>query len=179
MSGPAPARTGIVLLLDELAPDLAAARYELDPPALQRVPLHITLLFPWLPLAQLTGDDVERLRAFFAARPRPEFDLTRFEVFEEAVTYAAPEPAGPLLALIRDVAAAYPEHPPYEGEFALEAIVPHATLAPLPGVGVDEVRRRVEGLLPVRCEPARASLIEEHEPNRFREREPLPFGAAA
>ena len=168
-------RTGIVLLLDEHAPEVATARYELDPAARARIGLHVTVLFPWIPLDELTESEVEHLRALVGGWPRPAFELVSVEVFADAVAYAAPEPSGPLLALIRELAAAYPAFPPYGNEFALDTIVPHATLAAADLV--ERARARVEPLLPVRCEPAHASLIEEFEPNRFREREALPFGA--
>ena len=166
-------RTAISILLDEAAPAVAAARYELDPTARLRVPLHITLLFPFVRRGQLSPRVVARLREFFAGRPRPAFELARVDVFPGVVTYAAPEPAGELTSLIRDVCARYPETPPYGGAF--DEPVPHATLAPLQVAPAQAVRTRVESLLPVRCEPTHASLLEEFEPDRWREREPLPF----
>jgi hypothetical protein len=55
----------------------------------------------------------------------------------------------------------------------------HATIAPLEVADEETVRRRVEPLLPIRCEPSHASLLEEFEPDRWRELDPLPFGVPA
>ena len=76
-----------------------------------------------------------------------------------------------LKRLIGGLTARYPETPPYGGAF--DWPVPHATLAKQDADGA--VRTRVEPLLPVECRPARASLIEEFEPLRWRELAPLSF----
>jgi len=172
----ASARTAIVLLLDKLAPDVARARYEVGRYGANEVELHVTLLFPFVPRARIDEDVVGALRVFFAERPRPSFSLARVTRFADGAIYAAPEPAPPLVELIEALAARFPEVPPYEG--AHDDVVPHATLA---SADADEaaVRARVEPLLPVACAPWRASLLEEHEPNRWRELEPLPFAEAA
>ena len=169
-------RTAIVILLDDLAPEVARARYELGRYGSNEVELHVTLLFPFVPRARVDADLGEALRGFFAERPRPSFALARVTRFADGTVYAAPEPAAPLVELIADLAARYPETPPYEG--AHPDVVPHATLAT---GDADEaaVRGRVEPLLPVACRPERASLIEELEPFRWRELEPLPFAEAA
>lgn len=168
------ARTAVVLLLDELAPEVARVRYELGRYGPNEVELHVTLLFPFVPRAALDGPTVETLRGFFAARPRPSFALARVTAFREGTIYAAPEPAAPLVRLITELAARFPGTPPYGGVH--DDVVPHATLVHPDG---DEaaVRERVGPLLPVRCEPARASLLEEWQPCRWRELEPLPFAA--
>lgn len=97
------------------------------------------------------------------------------EVFPDVVAYAAPEPDGELARMTRELWSAYPDNPPYGGAFSEH--VPHATLAPLDVADAETVRARVEPLLPVRCEPSHVSLLEEFEQERWRELEPLPFGA--
>jgi 2'-5' RNA ligase len=168
-------RTAISILLDEIAPDLAAARYELDPRARVRVPLHITLLFPFVLRRDMSADLLGELRAFFGNRTRPTFELSHVAVFPDMVVYAAPEPDGDLKRLTRELWSAYPDTPPY-GEFGTNDPVPHATIAPLEVVDEGTVRWRVEPLLPIPCEPSNASLLEEFAPDRWRELEPLPFG---
>jgi hypothetical protein len=59
-------------------------------------------------------------------------------------------------------------------EFGDNEPIPHATLAPLDVADLEKVRARVQPLLPVRCEPSRASLLEEFQLDRWRELEPLP-----
>jgi hypothetical protein len=93
------------------------------------------------------------------------------------VTYAAPEPDSGLVELMRELWATYPDLPPYGG--GVSEPVPHATLTRLgvPGAAtLEDVRARVEPLLPVACEVAAATLVEEVEPDRWRPREELEFG---
>jgi 2'-5' RNA ligase len=164
-------RTAILVALDELAPTVAAARYDLGRYGANEIELHVTLLFPFVPRRELEDEVIEGLRAFFAARPVPTFALTAVESFDEGVVYAAPRPDAPLKQLIGDLAAQYPETPPYGGIH--DEVVPHATLAMEDADGA--VRARVEPLLPVECRPTRASLFEEFEPLRWRELQPLDF----
>jgi len=169
-------RTAIVILLDDLAPEVAAARYELGRYGPNEVELHVTLLFPFVPRAQVGDDVVGTLRTFFSERSRPSFVLGRVATFAEGVVYAAPEPSAPLVELIVALATRFPETPPYEG--AHDDVVPHATLA-YPHGDEAAVRGRIEPLLPAACAPKHASLIEEYDSFRWRELEPLPFAEAA
>jgi hypothetical protein len=143
------------------------------------VPLHITLLFPFVPRRDVSQGLLAELRLFFGNRARPTFHLTHVAVFAGDVSYAVPEPDGELKGLARELWASYPATPPYGGEFGVDEPVPHATLAPLEVADAETVRARVEPLLPVVCEPSHASLLEEFEPDRWRELEPLPFKLAA
>ena len=166
-------------MLDDLAPALAAARAELDPEGARRVGLHITLLHPFVSRDQITDDLVAGLRTFFAARSAPTFALARIEEFPGVVAYAAPEPAAELIDVTLAVWRRFPDFPPYDG--TVSEPVPHATLVSYARVrmGVQRVRERVEPLLPAACAPLAASLLEEHEPDRWRELESLPFGAGS
>jgi 2'-5' RNA ligase len=166
-------RTAIAIGLDDLAPTVAAARYDLGRYGDDEVELHVTLLYPFVPREELDEVAVGSLRSFFAGQPAPRFALASVEAFAEGVLYAAPRPDGPLIRLVDELAARYPEWPPYGGVH--DAVVPHVTLAVEDADGA--VRQRVEPLLPVECRPSRASLFEEFEPCRWRELEPLPFAS--
>lgn len=172
-------RTALALMLDDLAPEVAAARAELDPAGADRIGLHITLLHPFVPRDQVTSVLVARLRGIFAALPPPTYALARVEEFPGVVAYAAPEPTAELIDMTRAVWSEFPDFPPYQG--AVTEPVPHATLVSYARVGTDleRVRERVNPLLPVRCAQAAASVLEEHAPDRWRELESLPFGTAA
>lgn len=92
--------------------------------------------------------------------------------------YAAPEPAGALVACIRALLERWPDYPRYGGEFS--EIVPHATLAVTDEATHRETRadveRRLAPYLPAAFEIEFVSLLEEFEPERWRERERLPLG---
>jgi hypothetical protein len=80
---------------------------------------------------------------------------------------------------MHSVWAAFPETPPYGGAFDDPA--PHATLAPVPE-GNDpaaveaQVAACVAELLPVRFTVNDVALLEEYEPDRWRERQSFALG---
>lgn len=161
----------VVAVRDE---PLEAAYRELHPDAARRrLPLHVTLLYPWVDVEALKPHHLARLRRVVRGWRPFGFRLARLAEFP-GVAYAAPEPAERLRACIADLAAEFPEHPPYGGE--LEQPVPHATLARLaPGRGPEEVAARVLPLLPVDVRVEEALLLEEMRPDRWRTREVIPL----
>jgi hypothetical protein len=171
-------KTAILLVLSQFSPELTALHAEYHSEAVaQGIPLHITLLSPFVPRRALTDSVIATLRTFFAERAPLSFELTRIDAFPDAL-YAAPEPAADLIDLIDELALAFPETPPYGGAFAQS--IPHATLA-VPTEGSEgeytakKLRRVAASLLPVPCEVTYASLLEEHEPDRWTERERFPL----
>jgi 2'-5' RNA ligase len=141
------------------------------------IPAHLTVLFPFVPAAELDGALLGDLSALFV-RVRPfDFELTECRRFP-AVLYLAPEPAEPFVAMTEAVVAVYPDFPPYEGIF--DSIVPHLTVAE----GLPTVLNRAEGevrpRLPIRAEADEVLLLEEvePEPRRWRVRARIPLGAA-
>jgi hypothetical protein len=126
-----------------------------------------------VPPRALTDSVTATLRTFFAERAPLSFELARIDAFPDAL-YAAPEPAGELIDLINELALEFPETPPYGGAFAQP--IPHATLAEQTEGSerertAEKLREAAASLLPVPCEVTYASLLEEHEPERWRERE--------
>jgi 2'-5' RNA ligase len=166
--------TAVVLVLSQFSPELTALHAEYYPAAVaQGIPLHITLLAPFVPRRALTDSVIATLRTFFAKRAPLSFELARIDAFPDAL-YAAPEPAAELIGLIDELAVVFPETPPYGGAFAKP--IPHATLA-VPTEGsegehtAEKLRAAAASLLPVPCEVTYVSLLEEHEPERWSEAE--------
>ena len=166
--------TAVVLVLSQFSPKLTALHAEYHPAAVARsIPLHITLLWPFVPSRALTDSVIATLRTFFAERASLAFELARIEAFPDAL-YAAPEPAVELIDLINELALAFPETPPYGGAFAQP--IPHATLAvPTEGSEGEHTAEKLRGasasVLPVPCEVTYVSLLEERELERWSERE--------
>jgi 2'-5' RNA ligase superfamily len=152
-----PLETFVTLILEDADPALAEAHRELYPERIpEQIPLSLTLLYPWIPRDSATQADVDRLRYFFAARPRLEFDLVRVAEFPGLVAYAVPEPDDELRATMRALWALYPDYPPY-GRRDREP-PPHATLGRLDGdyaITLEAAKARVDPLLPVRSTSAR------------------------
>jgi 2'-5' RNA ligase len=173
-----PLETSISLDLEHVDPELSRAHRELYPERIpENIPFSLTLLYPWLPAAEVTDDDLDELRAFFAARPPLEFELTRVTEFPGIVAYAAPEPDDGLRATMRALWAKYPQCPPY-GQPDSDP-PPHVTLGRYEGptpITLEQAKARVEPLLPVRCVVTEATLDEEYEPDRMRIRATFPFG---
>lgn len=107
---------------------------------------HITLLAPWI--ARPSERDLERVGELLADVRPAEAALAAVEAFPGGVIHLRPAPEEWFAKLTAALAAEFPQHPPYAGEFPNP--VPHLTLDhPDGGVTLEDVRARVEHLLPV------------------------------
>ena len=155
-------RTALVLILDDARPTLEPVRAEFDPEAVVRgIPLHVTVLFPFVAPDAVRVQELDRLFASFAPL---EFSLTRLAEFP-AVVYAVPEPDDELLALIREVHRRFPDTPPYEGAF--DSVIPHATLSE--EASMEAIADRCASLLPITCHVDEVTLLVETAPERWAE----------
>ena len=136
------------------------------------IPPHVTLLFPWIPVAELSEKAEERLaRLIGEAEP---FDAT----FARAarwpdVLYLEPQPSEPFAALTAAIAAEWPEHPPYQGIH--ETVIPHLTVAEGEDGLLERIRADVEPQLPLHTRISEARLYAEDEAGRWHERSRLPL----
>ncbi len=89
------------------------------------IPAHITLLLPFAPPARLDGA-LERLADVCRELNPFEITLDRYGCFPTTV-FLEPSDPTPILHLFRRLTAAFPEYPPYAGEFGAE-LRPHLTL---------------------------------------------------
>jgi len=167
--------TALAIVLDEAGPfDEVRREYAVETVALG-IPFHVTLLYPFASHDELTRDVLASTRAVLAACRPFDFQLTRIAIWPDVV-YAVPEPDGELRACMQALFARFPQWPPYGGVHA--EVVPHATL----GEEVDaalvclEIERRLAPHFPHRCQARDVALLEEFEPDRWRERERFPLG---
>ncbi|HEX2050135.1 MAG TPA: 2'-5' RNA ligase family protein [Actinomycetota bacterium] len=169
--------TFVTLVLEDQSPELADAHRELYPERIpERIPLSLTLLYPWVPAESVTADDLRRLEEFFSSRPPLAFALVDVAEFPGEVVYAVPEPDDELRATMRGLWAMFPQYPPYGEEGGDPP--PHCTLGRLEGdhaVTFEQVADRVRPILPVQCVVEEATLMEEYEPDRCRVRRTFPF----
>jgi hypothetical protein len=172
-----PLETFFTLVLEHCDRELSLAHRDLYPERVDEgIPFSLTLLYPWFPPEEITDAELERVRSYFATRPRLEFSLVRVTEFPGEVAYAEPEPDEELRATMRGLWALYPQWPPYRRPGFDPP--PHATLARYAGPGnvtFEQAKERVEPLLPARCVVDEVTLMEEYEPDRVRVRTTFPF----
>jgi 2'-5' RNA ligase len=164
--------SGIVVLVPGAEPLVDRWRQRHDRAARQGMPAHITLLYPFLTEARLDEAVVDRLRSICAPTWPIDLELRRTARFPTTI-YLAPEPAHPFQALTRAITTAWPEAPPYGGQF--EDVMPHLTIADGVETDVmDEIDTDVTPQLPVRTRVAEAQLWV-FDGARWQPREHLPF----
>lgn len=122
--------TALVLRIPEAEHVVGRWRRLHDPSAADGMPAHVTLVHPFRHSDGIDAE-AEASLAFLFAR-RPPFDLhfhepRRFPA--TSVLWLAPQNPAPVVALVRALAIAFPEHLPYEG--AHPDTVPHLTVANL------------------------------------------------
>ncbi len=147
----------------------------------QGVPLHVTLLYPFVPPQELP-DALSRLGAVVADHEPFDFQLTELRTFIPGVhIWLAPEPGAPFGALTAAIEEAFPEHPPYGGEIA--DVVHHATLARVDEDELDEslaqLGARVGPLLPMRLTAEEVAVLAEDGDGQWSVRARLPLGFSA
>lgn len=119
-------QTALVVRVPEAESLVGPFRLMHDPVAIQGMPAHVTILYPFR--APEAIDELVRstLQRFFASSARFECVLSRTDTFP-AVLYLAPEPDEPFRALTRGVVGLFPDTPPYGG--SIPDPDPHLTVA--------------------------------------------------
>ncbi|HEX6348732.1 MAG TPA: 2'-5' RNA ligase family protein [Candidatus Dormibacteraeota bacterium] len=152
-----PAESVLLIPLPQLDSAVGDLRSRHDPSAAAGVPPHITLVYPFLPPGRLRAAELRALQEVFAERTPLTFDLVGVCGFP-GVVYLAPDPAEPLVELVKAVWARFPEAPPYGGVFP--QIVPHLTVAiSAPDSDLDPVVAAAAAALPIRCVAEEAWLM--------------------
>jgi 2'-5' RNA ligase len=101
-------------------------RERYDSESFEQVPAHITLLYPFVPPAQI-DIAIDQLTSTCATFPAFELTLDRYGRFEDAIFLEPSNPA-PINDLYHHLIAAYPEYPAYAGEHG-DDLHFHLTLA--------------------------------------------------
>jgi 2'-5' RNA ligase len=137
------------------------------------MPAHVTLVYPFVPRAEVAQAE-PRLAELVARHDAFDATFARTARFPD-VLYLEPEPPGRFLDLTAAIAAAWPEHPPYEGVH--ETVVPHLTVAESEDAGLlDSIAAEVEPQLPIRQRVEAASLFVEGDDGRWRAHGRLALG---
>jgi len=154
-------------------PAIERLRRRWDRAARMGVPAHVTVLYPFVPPADL-DTSVRHALACIAAEHRP-FDarFARVGRFPKAV-YLAPDPPAPFVTLTEAVAAAFPAFQPYGGVF--DEVIPHLTLVESADVDLDSVADTAWGHLPFVRSVTRLEVLVESPDGRWHPRWRLRLG---
>jgi len=150
------AETALVVLLPELEPLIGGWRRRYTGDGARGMPPHVTLIIPFADSADL-GDLLGPLGRVVSAFAAFEVTLVRTARFPGLV-YLRPEPDEPFVAMTEALAAAFPDFPPYAGEF--QEIVPHITVGQADDAVLTDLERELAPKLPVQVRVERAWLVE-------------------
>jgi 2'-5' RNA ligase len=116
--------SSIDILVPEAGP-IISAWYGLTSAAMDGMPPHVTLLWPWR-TSPLSEADIAAVQAAVSGIGPFRLSFRAFGRFPGAL-YLAPEPEEPVRRLMQQLARRFPDTPPYRGEFS--SPVPHMTVA--------------------------------------------------
>jgi 2'-5' RNA ligase len=137
------------------------------------IPAHVTLLFPFVPVDQLTGEVEARLARLVGKAEAFDVSFERTARFPD-VLYLEPRPSERFSELTEAIASEWPEHPPYEGVH--ETVIPHLTVAESEDQDLlERIQAEVEPKLPLHTRVTEAQLYAEDEAGLWRERNRLPL----
>lgn len=119
--------TALIVEIPEAEAVVGPHRRRLDSSAALGVPAHVTVLYPFAPATRVDDPLLDTLTALFARCPAFDYRFARTDWFGDEVLWLAPEDPAPF-AVVSDAAwAAFPQYPPYGGEF--DEVVHHLTVA--------------------------------------------------
>ena len=153
-----PRASALVAAVPELEPVVGVHRQRLDPSAGGDVPAHVTVLWPFVAPDALDEATVATLRGIVAGVPAFDCAFERVSWFDDGLLTLLPNPAEPFRVLTGAVAAAFPAHPPYGGQYDP---VPHLTIgyADTPLAERETAAALIAPDLPVRCRIERLRLM--------------------
>jgi 2'-5' RNA ligase superfamily len=168
------ARSAVVVVVPAADAVVEAHRLQHDPLAVRGVPAHVTILYPFR--SDVDGATVglvgEICRSF-----RP-FETTFATVgrFPEGVVWLRPDPGEDFVALTAAFAAAFPDCPPYGGEFA--EVIPHLTVGSgLDAAEADALEQVLAPRLPLTTRVDQLTLLVEQADGTWRVNGSWPLGA--
>ena len=152
------AESALLIKVPSAEPAVARYRSRLDSSAPLGIPAHITVLYPFLPPAEVSADVLASLSWLFASVGRFRFLLDRTGWFGDRVLWVGPRDPGPFRALTEFAYSAFPSCPPYGGQFS--DVVPHLTLGDTgPLADLRAAEEEVRPHLPIPGEASKVVLM--------------------
>jgi 2'-5' RNA ligase len=169
--------SGLVVVVAAAEPVVGRHRELMDSSARLGVPAHVTVLFPFAPPEQITTAVVQRLREVVGTVAPFDVELAETSWFGEDVLWLAPRDPGPFRRLTELVHGAFPDFPPFAGEFA--EVVPHLTIGHgHDPVGMRAAEREIAPQLPVTARVDVVTLMTQARPGgRWTRSAELPLAA--
>jgi 2'-5' RNA ligase len=169
--------TALICRVPEAERYISRYRERYDPSARRNVPAHVTILYPFVPLARIDVEVVARLREIAAGVRCFDYRLAQMRRFPVAL-YLAPDPDISFSALTDAVWRAFPDHPPFEGKF--DTVVPHVTVAHGDEPQLCEIEVELRIALPPSGVKARCSelVLIENSSGRWQEMHCFALGAS-
>ncbi len=121
-----PTESAVVVNVPAAEPVVGKHRERLDAAARWGVPAHVTVLYPFLPPAEIDEAALQALSRAVIAVPRFQAQWVRMAWFDQRVLWVAPDPATPFQALTAAVVREFPDYPPFGGQY--DVVVPHLTV---------------------------------------------------
>ena len=118
--------TALLVPVPATEPAVREHRARLDKAAGDGVPAHITVLYPFVPPAEVGEPLLASLGSMFAGLAAFEFTLDRIGWFGDEVVWLGPGDAAPFTTLTDLVFTAFPSCPPYGGQHP--EVIPHLTI---------------------------------------------------
>jgi 2'-5' RNA ligase len=149
------ARQGTALIVPVLDAEPAVAAWlGQDSVAFDGAPLHVTVMYPFLPARSLNAGALNEIVSLAGSIAPFGFSLERLGTFP-GVQYLAPEPAAAFTEITARIQRRWPSCQPYGG--AYEAVTPHVTVAF--GDGPPASPADLERALPIRTRADELWLI--------------------
>lgn len=166
-------RTALIVKVPAIK-KLVALRQRFASDATYGVPPHITVLFPFIPAARLSKQNLSVLRQAVGGIPKFDFSLTRTRWFGDHILWLAPANPSPFIGLTDAVVGAFPDYPPYGG--AHDGSAPHATVGDSGDhVALLRAERELSPLLPISGVVAAVTLIVEDADGQWSEHIDIPL----
>jgi 2'-5' RNA ligase len=170
-------RTTLLVAVPEAEPVTSHWWPSWDPPMARGIPAHVTILFPFLPARDVSGNVLDAVGAAVAEVSAAPVTFRHVARFPRTV-YLAPEPAAPFAELVARIVARFPGLAPYGG--AHDRVVPHLTVVTTADEAVlDRAAGEVVAALPLRTSLREVLLMEEMEHGGWRQRAAFPLRARA
>jgi 2'-5' RNA ligase len=152
--------TAVLVLVPEADGAVGKHRERLDMAASWGVPAHLSIVYPFVPPADVDERVLTELAHAVGTVPAFDCEFPRPDWFGVDVLWLAPEPDAPFRDLTRAVVAAFPAHLPYGGVHGDP--VPHLTVGELRLGSTAELtaaESAVRAHLPIRARVDRVVLL--------------------